>query len=449
MDDTLTQFTHALRNARVEVSPAETLLAAEIWQQLGISDRNLLRHGLSMALAKNPRDKQRFDRCFEQFFSVRAFAEPPKNMMLPADDAALRQLVAEGLPPRLGGLVAQVLNRRMPELGLWLQQAGLDAGVTRMQHLRDKPRAVRQITAAMGVDQLLPLVRQAQGPDAASLAYVRRYLLEQIQRYVDLQFSLLAETGARQAVQAAALQGNLASISPEYQQQVEAAVREVADRLRRRHRRHSRHGPARGLDIGVLLRRNMAHDGHLFKLYWRRRKRRANKIFILCDVSGSMARLSRFLLLLVSLLSDLLPAVRAFVFSSQMSEVTARLAGTSGRAATAQVIESIILDWGNGSTDYGHAFRRFREAAGTQLDSRSTVLILGDGRNNFFPPQAEVLYAISRRARQVVWLNPETAQQWREGDSEMLRYRGACRQVLKLANLRDLQRVAELLIAQR
>ena len=71
MDRTLTNFIHALRNAEVRVSTAETLDAFGAVQLVGYRDRALLKRSLALTLPKTADEKEAFDACFDQFFAFR------------------------------------------------------------------------------------------------------------------------------------------------------------------------------------------------------------------------------------------------------------------------------------------------------------------------------------------------------------------------------------------
>jgi hypothetical protein len=71
------------------------------------------------------------------------------------------------------------------------------------------------------------------------------------------------------------------------------------------------------------------------------------------------------------------------------------------------------------------------------------VIILGDGRGNRNPPNEWVLENIRRRARELIWLNPESRGSWTLGGSDMLLYEPICHRVEVVRNLTQLGKVAE------
>ena len=71
MDQLLTNFIRALRNADVRISTAETLDAFNTVQLVGYRDRQLLKDSLGLVLPKTSDEKTAFDTCFDQFFAYR------------------------------------------------------------------------------------------------------------------------------------------------------------------------------------------------------------------------------------------------------------------------------------------------------------------------------------------------------------------------------------------
>jgi len=443
MEETLAKFVHALRNADVEVTPAETLDAMAVLAHVGVAPRKLLKDALSLTLAKTIADKARFEACFEQFFNPAGFVEAPKQTLLRAfDHAAL--LAALPRESTASQLVTMVVEQDRTGLAMAIQREGALAGALEMRALRDKPRVAESIGQLLGLGALAPLRGDADAALAVGADYIHRYVSAQIRHYVDAQYALVADATGRRTVLQAALTGNLAQIPKDYEKQIEQAVDAFAEGLRRRYRRRQTTGRRGVLDVRRMLRRNVAYDGALFDLAWQQRRRREACVYIVCDVSGSVARLARFLLIIVHQLTDVLPRVRTFAFSNRLGEVTDAFKKRSASTAAQTAVEH----WGGGNTDYGQAWLDLRSLVGTALNRRDTLIVLGDGRNNLYEPRADVLKILANRVGRVIWLNPEPRNYWGEGDSEMRRYAAFCQQVERLATLSDLKRITERLVNQ-
>ena len=97
-------------------------------------------------------------------------------------------------------------------------------------------------------------------------------------------------------------------------------------------------------------------------------------------------------------------------------------------------------------SNFGHAFRNFVGDHLGSVNKRTTVIVLGDARNNYNLPHDWCLREIKTRAKRVIWLNPESRNTWGFGDSEMDRYAPHCDLVEECRNLNQLYRVVDQLV---
>ena len=187
------------------------------------------------------------------------------------------------------------------------------------------------------------------------------------------------------------------------------------------------------------LRKSMPHEGIPYELIWKTKKIDRPKIVALCDVSGSVANVSQFLMLFLYSLNEVVERLDAFAFSNHLIAVGDILDGEAADVAIAAVIKKIGLR----STDYGQSLEDFAALHLAKLDRQTTVIILGDGRTNYVDPRIDILRAINERSRAVIWLNPEPETFWSRGDSEMDRYRRFCHVVKTCNTLSELERVID------
>jgi hypothetical protein len=80
------------------------------------------------------------------------------------------------------------------------------------------------------------------------------------------------------------------------------------------------------------------------------------------------------------------------------------------------------------------------------VTSRTTVLVIGDGRSNYLAPESWVLKEIRRRARRLLWICPEERWAWGSGDSEMPLYAAQVDRVAVATRVADLAEIAEALL---
>lgn len=447
MEMTLARFVHALRSAEVPVSPAETLDAFEVVQAVGIHDPTLLRDALGLTLAKSRQEKERFVDCFERFFHQLAFQQPAKRSLLrdvdPLDVMAAVEPLAS---PELREVLESILRRDHTHLAWLVQQQAQQLDFSHMQSLRDKGSYAARLGQALGLAELEKLLERGELADERDiltvLRYLRQYVNEQIRGYVDQQYQLVVDATGKRAIIAAALSGNLDQMPPDYYQEVDRVVAKLADKLAQNHRRRRRRAQRGVLDLKRTLRANVAYDGALFNLHWRQQRRQRSTVFVICDVSGSVSRIARFLLMFLYDLAEALPDLRTFAFSNRLGEISELFQ----RFDPPRAVEEALFAWGKGTTDYGQALFDFRELVGRDLDHRSTVIFLGDARGNYYEPRVDVMRAISQRVKQVFWLSPETPDRWGDGDSLMGRYAPYCLRVDTCTRLQDIERFADRLL---
>jgi hypothetical protein len=103
---------------------------------------------------------------------------------------------------------------------------------------------------------------------------------------------------------------------------------------------------------------------------------------------------------------------------------------------------------GHYNTDLGFSLKSFISNYLDTIDSRTTLIVVGDGRNNYFDPRLDLLKVMSRRARRTIWLNPEDPLMWGSGDSDMLQYAPLCNVILKVSTFGELVKAFDELLIQ-
>jgi uncharacterized protein with von Willebrand factor type A (vWA) domain len=199
-------------------------------------------------------------------------------------------------------------------------------------------------------------------------------------------------------------------------------------------------------DIKRTLRQNLEYGGVPFKLRFEKRKREKPQVVILCDVSDSVRNASRFMLQFVYSLQDLYSRVRSFIFVADIGEVTECFRNNDSKEALDVALKGDIINV-YAHSNFGYAFRNFVSDHIGSVNKRTTVIVLGDARNNYNLPHDWCLREIRQRAKKVIWLNPESRNTWGFGDSEMDRYAPHCDLVEECRNLNQLYRVIDRLVA--
>ena len=235
----------------------------------------------------------------------------------------------------------------------------------------------------------------------------------------------------------------LARIEPRQVEQMRRLIRQIARRLRERYSKPRKRQRRGHLDVRRTMRRNAAWGGMPFLTAWKRRHRDRPKIVALCDVSGSVAKVSDFFLLLIHSLHEVVADVRSFAFSGHLIEVSDILESKSPEEAMAEIMSKV----GFGSSDYGNSFDDFEREWMSSITQKTTVIVLGDARSNNLDPRADILRRIGERSKRLVWLNPEGRMAWGFGDSEMPRYATFCTVVRQCATAQQLERAVSDIVA--
>ncbi|MFN8497756.1 MAG: VWA domain-containing protein [Anaerolineae bacterium] len=227
------------------------------------------------------------------------------------------------------------------------------------------------------------------------------------------------------------------------QQQVQQLAKKLSQDLSRRRQE----GGRKRLDFSRTMRASMGTNGVPMELWFKQPKRNRLRLVVLCDVSSSVRNASRFMLQLLYSLQAQRGRVRSFVFISDLSEVTAYFQTHSlDEAVQMATSEADIRYWAH--SDFGRAFRIFLDRYPDAVTSRTTVIVLGDGRSNFYDPQIEALQTIHRQAKRVLWLNPESRWGWGSGDSIVDLYATECDVMEECRNLEQLTTIMKMLTAE-
>jgi uncharacterized protein with von Willebrand factor type A (vWA) domain len=199
------------------------------------------------------------------------------------------------------------------------------------------------------------------------------------------------------------------------------------------------------LDVRRTLRAAMPTGGVPFRLIYRRRRIERPRLVVLCDISDSVRNVSRFMLQFAYTLQELFSKVRSFVFVSDLGEATELFKQHEiQRAVDLAYSGAVISVYAN--SNFGRAFRTFVEEHLESVTSKTTVIVIGDGRNNYNAPETWALAEIAERAKRVLWLNPEAPASWGFGDSIMREYEPYCDRVAVVQNLNSLTQVVDQLV---
>jgi hypothetical protein len=459
----ITGFVDELREAGVPISMVEAIDGMRAVETIDLGDKIALRETLRATLIKNIRHERAFDTAFDVYFSnLPGHAEsdgpanadgvaPPAPGNEPFDPEIEFDLdgLIEALLEALAGMDGESLRRgaRQAVQQLAGMEPGRPVGGTYYLYRTLRRLDLAQleadlIEALMSEEDLSEFERRLLKEDVeARLEKLREEIREEIRRRLvaDRGREAVARTLRRPLVEDVDLMHATTSELADMEAAIGPLTRKLASRLARRRRKRSGR-----LDFRRTVRRSLATGGVPADPQFRHPRPHRPEVWLLCDISGSMATFSRFTLQFTHAMSTQFSKLRSFAFVDTVDEVTEFFGpGIDFGSAVSRITKEAEVVWLDGHSDYGNSLETFYRRYGGQLTSRTTVLISGDARNNYRPPREGVLGDIAKAARAVLWLNPEPRSYWDTGDSAMSHYAKHCTSVHEVRTLRQLEEFIE------
>src|SRR5467141_921208 len=417
------KFAGLLRQNGLRISPAEVADAAQATLLIGMEDRASFRGAPRSTLVKRGQDAAVFDRLFELYFTgAKDLIDGLQGSLLDAlDQEKLNELELEEIArqlARMSPLSQALLTARTDQLARILRQATLSLDFRGLQSPLQRGFYARRLLQAAGgteaekeLRQFLQTLRE-RGLDPAQLELASRKVSHTLQALEEAARRVAdREQKARDPESRgdkSLLHRSMASLTPDEVQRMRTVVRRLAEP---------------------------------YKLVFRARRPERPEIVVLCDVSDSVRNVSRLMLQFVYTLQELYARVRSFVFVSDIGEVTHLFRKTDVSTAVDLATAGRVINL-SANSNYGHALQLFHDTWLGSITRRTTIIVIGDGRTNYNPPNAWVLGEIKRKCRRLIWLCPEEEHSWGFGDSEMPLYARHCHRVESVRSLDDLARVA-------
>jgi uncharacterized protein with von Willebrand factor type A (vWA) domain len=468
-------FIRELREAGLPVSTTEHLDAMQAVKHIPLEDRAAFKYALAATLVKNNAHWRAFETVFEVYFSLRGkefdLRVDEDGEPIEGEDGADQQ-EGEGQSGQAGAggdamspeEIAEMLYKALMEGDDALMRAIARQAVKRYAGMEPgRPvggtyylyRTLRNLDLDDVLERLMEQARQ-ESPDPLSPLEERleqdeyETRIDQLKKEIEAEIRrrLVADRGVEAMAKTLrkplpedvdfmhASREEMASL----RKAIYPLTRKLAARLARK-RKHGRKGP---LDFRDTVRHSLSYGGVPADPRFKYPRPSKPEIFVIADISGSVAAFARFTLHLVYAISNQFSKVRAFVFIDGIDEVTRFFEGVDdiGEAVHRVNTEADVV-WVDGHSDYGHALEVFWNKWGREIGPKTTVLVLGDARNNYHASQAWVIKEIQKKARHVYWLNPEPRAYWDTGDSIVGEYGVHSDGVFEARNLRQLERFVE------
>lgn len=456
MEERIIKFISALRTQGVRVSLAESEDAFNAVDMLGIHDRETFRLSLRATLVKDTADLKTFDGLFPLFFSSNT-APPLMNLtedLTPEEANKIAEAIRQ-FNQHLQNMLEKLVN------GESLSQNELEqlAQMTGLQHandLRYQEWMARRMEQALRFEEVREAIQEMMatlaelGLDPQRLEQIRQLLQanqdalgEQLRQYVGQRIAENLSDPAPEEDIDRLLNRPFNALSEKNMQVLREEVRRLAAILRSRVALRQKRGKSGQLDPKATIRANLKHDNVPFKIKYRNRHLKP-KLVVICDISTSMRYCSELMLSLIFAMQDLVSKTNAFAFIDHLEYITPDFQGKRADEGVGGVLKR--MPTGYYSTDLGYTLTNFANDFMDKVDSRTTFIMVGDGRNNYNNPQVEIFRTISRRTHRTIWINPEPQIQWGTGDSDMWQYAPYCDDILKAGTLNELTAAVDKLL---
>jgi uncharacterized protein with von Willebrand factor type A (vWA) domain len=457
MESRILQLISALRAGGVCVSLAESAEAFSAVDLMGIQNREDFRLSLRATLIKDIRDIPTFDKLFPLFFGS---GQPPMMGGNPSDDMTPEeaQMLADALRQ-----FAQNLRQRMERLmnGEQLSRSELEAlsqmvGLDRSDDIRHQNWMAQRMMRALEFPEVQKAMKelmeelQQMGMNRERVEQMRNMITQNMQ---GMQQQIEQFAGERIAENMSEkprgesvdnlMNRPFHALSDSDKMILQNEVQRLAAILRTRIALRQKRAKSGQLDPRATIRANLKYHGVPMEIKHKDRTRKP-KIVVICDISTSMRFCSELMLSFLFALQGQVRKTHAFAFIDHLEYISDDFSGSDADQAITTVLWR--MPSGHYNTDLGWSLQNFNDDFMDTLNSGTTLLIVGDGRNNYYDPRLDIFSVMSRRAARTIWLNPEPPIMW-HGDSDMHKYAPLCDNVLKVGNLRELADAVDELMA--
>ncbi|MFM8320342.1 MAG: vWA domain-containing protein [Chloroflexota bacterium] len=456
MEERIIKFIAALRGAGVRISLAESADAFRAIDNLGIKDRELFRLALQTTLVKDIAGLPVFEELFPVFFG----SGDSQPMLNPSEDLTPEeaQKVADALR-KYNEHLRQMMERLLK--GDQLSQQELEklsrmVGLSQMDNLSYREWMVQRMKKALQFKEVQEALKELaetlaemgmdreRAEQLSQLMQANQQALEdQLRQFAGQRIAQnMSERPPEEGIDAL-MNRPFNTLSDKDMERLRKEVQRLAAALKTRIALRQKRAKSGQLDAKATIRANMKHGSVPIELKHREKSLKP-KLVVICDVSTSMRYISELMLSLLYHLQDLIHKTHAFAFISHLEFISPDLEGRDVAGAVSQVLERLPAGYYN--TDLGASLNDFQNGYLGTVDSRTTLIVVGDGRNNYNDPRIDIFNQLSRRARRTIWLNPEAPALWGSGDSDMLKYAPNCSVLLQANNLAQLTAAVDRLL---
>ena len=429
----LFEFIEILKDANIAISVDEVITLFTAITEIDINDKTIFKQTLKTSLVKDYTDIPIFDKCFDEYFANKKhfFDAITEDELMNFSNNRESNLINE-----INSQLENYIDSLDPNI---LMQRSAD-DILRM-FLDDLPES-----NSSGGGDGVGLFRSSRGGiesyysesnDHEFIQNNQEYLLSIIRNMINLRVARRNIGNVIRSREDFLLNRFIYQLTAQEIKEMREIINRFGQKLKNRISLRKKRVKRGGIDIKRTFRTNLQYGGVPFKLFFKTKKIDRPQLVVMVDVSRSVNQYSRFMLLLTYTLQSLFSKVRSFAFISNMVEITDLFKEMDPERAINSMFTDVNFTYGWGS-NYGRCFDQFIENHSDALTRKTSVLVLGDARNNSNDPGLNSFQKIHDKSKNLFWLNPDRKHLWDWNDSIASLYSHFCNEMKEVNNFIDL-----------
>lgn len=434
------EFAEVLKKAGVDLSIVEIMDMMNAISHISILEKEIFKQTLATTLIKDYTDIPVFNQCFEQFFERKKgndslldiytlHAQSDNFILTPEETSLLNSLIDNFLESHPQSFFKKS-NEYLTKIFIDEELSSESGGAVGLSLFNKRS----QFASA--------------GADGSDYQELSPQLFEVIMGMIRKRMFERTMGSAIKQREDYLLNKYIYQLKPDEIKEMRELIKRFGQKMKNRISLRKKRVKRGNFDIKKTLRRNLQYGGVPFKIFHRDRKIDRPQLVVLCDISSSVNQYSRFMLLLTYTLQSLFAKVRSFAFISNLVEITDLFREMDPERALNSIFSDTNFTYGWGS-NYGNSFNQFIQNYSDALTSKTTVLVLGDARNNNQDPGLDSFIKMKERSRNIYWLNPDKQHLWNWSDSIANVYIPYCSEMREVQNFLDLSHFIDTLFIQK
>lgn len=170
------------------------------------------------------------------------------------------------------------------------------------------------------------------------------------------------------------------------------------------------------IDVKKTIEKSVQCDGEIARLYYKKPIKSKANVVMLADISGSCRAMTSLALTYMGLMREVFPGgCHLFVFVNHLVPVDRYFSNENITSAVESINKSVPSR--GIYSNYGVPLKELRYDNTGIINKDTTIVMLGDCRNNKNNSGVEEVEWLSKRASNFFVLNPDPLNKWGQGDS--------------------------------